>query len=394
MDSRHRIDASGRILLIAGALWTVFAFGYSITRGIVHDYPAYLDQWENILAGGDPWDGSMPARNAYGPVHTIMAPLIEIHPLLPKLLMVAAFLAMNLIFIRRLSLQRTATWQVALYALFIPLNGCILIWGIAYGDNDILVAALVGFALLARSDKRLMLAGFLLGLAVMLKFYPLALIPLFALDRRSISLRLMITAGITTFAGLFISFLYWGGNSLSSILFASQREPSMNSIWALLIEHGLLRNSPEIEQLLIDYNIFLVGLVFCAWIAAAWWWKVPWLPSSIVGLLLILLTYKVGHGQFYVSWLVLCAGLTLQRSQRDQNLAIACLPAALGASVVAVGFDLQRELGALPQVGSFLFAWVTLIAGGTSLIWMIGSALRRESDGIDVGARRDEREFV
>ena len=357
------VDYRGRFFLLGIVAWTIVAAMYSAIRGSVHDYTAYLDQWANILNGGDPWDGSMPARNAYGPIHTIMAPLTNVHSLAPKVLMVSFFLIVNYMIAWRVASRTPDRWKLVIYWILIPLNGCVLTWGVAYGDNDVLVAALVGLAMLARMDNRLAWAGFLLAIAVLLKLYPAVLIPLFALDRQSLSFRLILSAGTTLLVGFGASFLYWGGNVFSSILFASQRDPSLNSVWILLSEPA----APSPLQIISDaasrYNFVLLAIVMTVWLLLTWRWNLAWLPSSVVGLLLVLLLYKVGHGQFYISWLILAVGLLISIGNSNRILIVACLPAAIGASLVAVGFDAQQEFDQFSRVSGEVFGWVSAVSG-------------------------------
>ena len=74
-------------------------------------------------------------------------------------------------------------WPSALNALPIVVAP---IW---FGLNDGFVAALVIGAVLARRDGRIVLAGVLLGLATLDKYYPALLIPFFALDDAHASTR-------------------------------------------------------------------------------------------------------------------------------------------------------------------------------------------------------------
>lgn len=359
--------------LLGMVVWIALAVVYSLYRGSTHDYPAYVVIWELIVGGGDPWLGSLQARNAYGPVNVLLAPLINIDPLLPKFTMLAVFLAVNALIAWKIARGPAGGWRPWLYALFIPLNGSVIVWGVAYGSNDILVAGLVGIALILRIENRLVWAGIVLGLAVLLKFYPALLVLLFSLDRRSISFRLLFASAVTVAVGLLLPFLVWGGNSLNWLLFAAERGTSQLSIWNLIINEPSLSAIHGIAFWAIDFNAILLIAVFGLWLVVAWLKGFAWLPSAIFGLLIVLILYKVGHGQFWMTWLMVATGLVIAAGALNRRLALSCLPAALGASYVGYVYDVRRQLG-LPwepvqqSVGWVLFAMTMLT---TVLILMV-----------------------
>lgn len=51
--------------------------------GVRHDYQSYMEQWAVINAGNIPWTDK---SNTYLPLHSFLAPLASVHPLLVKLL--------------------------------------------------------------------------------------------------------------------------------------------------------------------------------------------------------------------------------------------------------------------------------------------------------------------
>lgn len=355
-----RLGRPASALLISMIVWTALAAAYSVYCGSTHDYPAYIVIWQLIMDGGDPWLGSLQARNAYGPVNVALAPLVLVYPLLPKIAMVTVFLTANMLVVWRVATQNPSGWRMALYVLFIPLNGSVIIWGIAYGSNDILVAGLVGLALLLRLDDRMVWTGVVLGLAVLLKFYPALLVLLFSIDRRSVSFRLLFSSGITVAVGLLIPFLVWGGNSLNWLLFAAERGSSQLSIWNQIINEPWLSGIHSLAYAAIDFNAVLLVVLFGLWVAVVWIRRIPWLPASVFGLLIVLVLYKVGHGQFWITWLLLACGLLITPGRRNLRLAVTALPVALGASMVGFVYDTRRQLS-LPwepvqqQVGWIFF---------------------------------------
>lgn len=341
--SSPRLSRRASVFLLSMVAWTALAAAFAFYRDSTHDYPAYLVIWELILDGGDPWLGSLQARNAYGPVNVLFAPFVAIHPLLPKILMVTAFFVVNMMLVWRVAIRSNSAWRIILYLLFVPLNGCIIIWGLAYGSNDILVAGLVGLALLTRIDDRMVWTGVLLGLAVLLKLYPAVLVVLFSIDRRAISFRLLFSSAVTVVLGLLIPFLIWGGNSLNWLLFASERGNSQLSLWNQIINEPWLSWIHGLAFFIIDVNTVLLALAFGLWLVVVWIRKVPWLPAAIFGLFLVLFLYKVGHGQFWMTWLVLACGLLIMAGEANSRFALAALPTVLGASFVAMVYDGRRQ---------------------------------------------------
>lgn len=366
--------------LLGMAMWIALASAYSVYRGSTHDYPAYVVIWELILGGGDPWLGSLQARNAYGPVNVVLAPLINIDPLLPKIVMLAVFLAVNALFAWKIAIGPSGGWRPWLYALFIPLNGSVIVWGVAYGGNDILVAGLVGLALLLRMEKHFVWAGLILGLAVLLKFYPALLVLLFSVDRKSITFRLLISSAMTVFIGLVIPFLIWGGNSLNWLLFAAERGTSQLSIW------NLVQNEPSLAVLhgvaiwAIDFNAILLALVFGIWLAIVWVKRIAWLPASIFGFLIVLILYKVGHGQFWIAWLMLACGLLIATAESHKRLALSCLPAALGASYVGFIYDSRLQRGLPWDAVHNAVGWTLFVLTVITAVWFL-VVLFRARDG-------------
>ena len=80
-----------RRALLLLASYSAAALVLTILGGVRHDYIYYLEQWQLVRAGLDPWS----TNNAYGPLHNAFALLVPLHPLAPKLLTAAGLLAAN-----------------------------------------------------------------------------------------------------------------------------------------------------------------------------------------------------------------------------------------------------------------------------------------------------------
>src|SRR5579864_62307 len=175
-DEISRSNAKG-VMLIVGA-WSLAMIWFAVTSGPQHEYVLYLSQWNLVLSGADPWSTS----NAYGPLHNLLAYLLPLGQLGPKLLIVGALIAANAMLVQEIVKSGGTTADYGIYLLAVPTNFLVIVIAFAYGLNDALVAAFAVFAILARFRDKLIVSGCLLGAAILLKYYPIFLVPLFALD--------------------------------------------------------------------------------------------------------------------------------------------------------------------------------------------------------------------
>jgi hypothetical protein len=126
-------------------------------------------------------------------------------------------------------------------------------------------------------------------------------------------------------------------------LFASERGNSQLSLWNQIINEPWLSGIHGLAFFIIDVNTVLLALAFGIWLIVVWIRRIPWLPAAIFGLFLVLFLYKVGHGQFWMTWLVLACGLLIAAGEVNRGFAFAALPTALGASFVALVYDGRRQ---------------------------------------------------
>jgi len=352
-QERNRLN--GGVLALAVAIWTLALLWLAVASGPQHDYCSYLEQWKLVLSGANPWA----TDNAYGPLHNALAPLTAFGPLGPKLVIAAAFLIANICLVRELYKSGGLRAVCGIYLLAIPANVLIVSVAIVYGINDALVAAFVIFALLARRSERLVLSGAMLGLAVLLKYYPAVLVPAFAFGLGRIGLRLIASAVIVTLIGCAVGFTIWGADVFTALAYGSSREPKLMSLLAALGAYPNLIGGPDIVAALIKTNSLFVIAATALAVFAAWRLKVSWLESSVICVLVMFAAYKVGHQQFFVTWLALVAALPLLNTESSKRLAWICLPFVLFLSAYqwgyAYGSDNYREtLGNVRSAGGFV----------------------------------------
>jgi hypothetical protein len=302
-------------------LWLCWRYGT-----IDHDYQAYLGQWQLVLDGENPWS----TDNRYGPLHNALAFLLPLGSLAPKFFMVGALLIANAALILSLIRERGLAGIQLVYFLAIPTNLLVIAVGGWRGLNDSVVAALLVFAVLCRHRRHFLGAGALVGLAALLKYYPILLLPFFALNgkERTLHWSILASGASSFFLGLGLSVVIWGQAPLVAIWEGSDRPPKILSILATLGEvYG--RYGRGIVPWLIDNNTYFVLGGAAAAFLFAWKASLSWLEGVVLGFLVILLLYKVGHEQFYVPWLFMVACLPLVNTRWADRMAIILLPSVL-----------------------------------------------------------------
>lgn len=335
--------------------WSVGMLCTAALSGVLHDYEAYGIQWSNTLRGEDPWRFNDQPTNAYGPLHTFLFYLVPYGELAPKLFFASCFIIVNLlllVWIFQESESRTVS-RTFLYCLLIPANGLVVVFVFIFGSNDAFVASLVGLAIILRSKQRFVLSGVLLGMAVLVKFYPLILVALFCLQGRKIHISPLFSAGATIVLGYLAAYAKWGNSALDSILFGVSREPSLLFFGLALGEEG--HNYTPALELFAQFNAPVVALAVTVVALLSFKLGLDWLEASALCLLVAFSLYKVGHAQFFLTWLVILCAL-LQRSSDSRRIIIySSLPVVLFLSVYAVVFQRLWISGGFWESSSDLF---------------------------------------
>ena len=219
-SSRNRTTWEIGILTAAVILWSLLMLWLCWRSGIQHDYrDFYVTQWQLLLDGADPWS----TDNNFGPLHTIIGFLLLWGPLAPKFFMVSALLAANTALILELMRERGKSPIQVIYLLAVPTNVLTVGAGVMYGLNDAFVAALLMLAVIFRHRRYVLTTGVLVGLAALTKYYPLLLLPFFALDGRRLRWS-VIVGGIAVFCvGMIAAIAIWGQGPFESILFSGSK---------------------------------------------------------------------------------------------------------------------------------------------------------------------------
>ena len=373
-DTMSQPSAVVACLLVA--IWSLSMIWISSAGGAQHDYWAYLSQWNLVLSGTDPWS----VDNAYGPLHNTLAYLLRFGPLAPKMFIVAALLVANVLLTWELYRSAGVGALYGVYALAVPTNYLVISMGIVYGLNDALVAALIVFAIVARINGGMIVAGCLLGLAVLLKYYPLILVLMFALDQGRVRRSIVVAAALVILIGMSAALLVWGAATFSPIAFGIERGPKLFSIFSWLSFHPFLVGGQRVLDILVKLNAGFVVTAGLASFLIAWKTRMHWLEASVLGLWAILITYKVGNQQFYLPWLFLVAALPLATTPSSRALAYACVPMVLFLSAFQWGYAYGSDaynsvLGIVRrEVGLYAFGLFVLTISAYFIFRRVGAA--------------------
>ncbi len=301
-----------------------------------HDYGHYIKQWRLVLSGVDPWS----TDNAYGPLHNVIALLLPFGAMAPKFFMVGALLAANFALAVRLLHARGMSPILVTYLAAVPANALTIGVGVTYGLNDALVAALVVAAILFRFRDRLYAAGAMIGLAALLKYYPLVLLPFFALNGRRFEWRVVAAGTAVFFIGMLGAFAVWGESVFHAIRFGIDRHAKLLSIIHPLKE---LTGGASWVRWSLQHNTVLVVSAVGAVFLWAWKTRCHWLEGAVLGYLAMLIVYKCGNQQYYLPWLFMVASLPLVGQRSADRMAIILLPAVVLLSLYQFGYEFASD---------------------------------------------------
>ena len=349
--TRQQIVFINSILVV----WSLGMAWLSLKGGVQHDYKAYITQWQLLLNGDPPWS----TNNAYAPVHVVIGYLLPLHDLAPKFLFVISMLAANYLLVQDLLTIRGFDRINLVYLLCIPANILFIGMGIIYGLNDGFVAALLVFAVLLKLRSHSKLTGLFIGLAALMKFYPILLLPFFALDYKKINYEIIISGIVTFVAGFVAALIVWGTGPIAPVVFNSSRGPSLLSV---LLALRTTFGETGIINFLIQYNTFFVIAGIIGTFAYIWCKNYSWLEGVVLGYLILLTIYKVGNQQFYIPFLFMVASLPLLNSNLTDRMAVILIPIVIFLSLFHYGYQFGSD-GYRKSLG-----WVRYYGGYASFI--------------------------
>jgi hypothetical protein len=179
---------------------------------------------------------------------------------------------------------------------------------------------------------------------------------------------------VTIFLGLAAATVLWGTAWLEAIIFGVSRDATILSIFRPIAVLGRHLGIAGITDLLVRFNGPLVVLVWLGAIALAWARRDNWLVGACRGFFAVLLTYKVGNQQFFVSWLAMIAALPLLDRSDADRLARLSWPFAIFLSLFEIGYVVLQ-----PKYYQGQWLWVNDVVGVPAFalgMWLLWSALR------------------
>jgi hypothetical protein len=292
-----------------------------------HDYVAFLEIWEAVRAGHDPWyihpRWGYPL-NAYGPLFNLFALPAGWNPLAPKLLFALAY---NVFAVAVLKADMASTGD----------KGPRLAWLIGpfawveialYGHFDVLPAIACVAAAAGMFRGRLVVSGASLAAGFLLKLIPVVIVPFYALDGRRVRFRFLAGALVPMVLGYALSVLIWGPAALRPFSFASTRGSTLLSIFRFL--RGA---ASPLGEFLVHPNLdawstpCMAAAGLMVFLVCQWRRSDP-ATSALLAVLTTLLFYKVGFIQYQMILYLLMAfwlGRYARVLTRDRWLAVAIL---------------------------------------------------------------------
>tara|TARA_B100001057_G_scaffold473196_1_gene537339 strand:- start:4778 stop:5860 length:1083 start_codon:yes stop_codon:yes gene_type:complete len=273
--------------------------------------------WEVSNSGASPWatefNGVSIRNSSYGPLHSVIGLFAKISSIFPKILFAISGFIIFLILVnaKKAHTKNFKTKDLLLVLLIYPLFPLTIITSYIYGINDSIVALIVIMACESRRQENMIATGSLLGFAALLKFYPILFLIFFALsDKRGISFRCILSGILFFCLGMFFAYLVWGTEIFKPLIFGADRGPKLLSIIKFLDYLNIYIDSQVYQNfinILINKNtLFMLGFILLVFLHG-YMAEIEWEYVALVGVLVIFITYKVGHPQFFISWTVLLA---------------------------------------------------------------------------------------
>lgn len=316
LDNKARIPLGAYLLF---ALFCAGALALTYHSGPRHDYGGYLFHWFYYMNGENPWNLSRPelAPNTYGPLYLLFAHVAQINPAGPKLIFTLCWLASTGWLLwesyRAGVKERWLRW--ALWGIFC-FNPFLWIDIALYGHFDICVALLCGLAVSATVKGRYPLAGVLLGLSSLLKFFPGVVLPFLVFPRPWAKKWMVLSFFFTMLVGMGAAWHVYGDAVFTPFMSGAARPSKLLSIFRFL--RGAF--SP-LQSLApggnVDFlSMWAIALGLAGLGGLHLWRALETRAAALMCILLTLTLYKVGHPQLQTVTLVLTGQWLLAQQGR------------------------------------------------------------------------------
>jgi Glycosyltransferase family 87 len=342
------LRAERRVSLALFFISSVF-LGVTALSGPRHDYYFYRQMWYEIERGHDPWfkiyglDGHVPL-NAYGPVFNLLTGLSWINPYAPKLMFAYSYTLFAISQIKGFTASRAPSSIQSMVLLALFWNPFPWVEIAVRGHFDILVGLFCLGAIRAWTRGYDIGSGVCLALGVLLKYQPIVLLPVLALDRGRARRRFLVAALGTIAFGMGLSCLVWGTSTLSPLELAATRNAKPLSIFFFVRGHY----SPfQLFGVRADFDDLAPFVLFLALLAAwAWAWvrRPDALTGAVVAAVTTVLFYRTAYPQYQMVSFVLGSSWAVRhwdriRGRTARVIAISCYFGWLGAFDLYYAFD-------------------------------------------------------
>lgn len=318
-------DRSVSLVLIVVASAFLFV---TVLTGAVHDYALYEDFWFVVQLGRDPWFvqpgvwGVHPP-NAYGPLFNLLAGVMSVNLLAPKLLFAATYIAAATALTKTMATRRQTSRFVVL--LVWAWNPYVWVEVAIRGHFDVMVGAASVAAVHARRRGQDLPCAIALALGILLKYIPITLLPFLALERGRVRGRLVVAMTVPIALGIGLSYLVWGPSMFGPLSFAATRHSTYLSIFRFL--RGRYSPLDELGLEVAPDQLALPALALA--LLGVWWWCRTRQPdpatAAVLAMLVTLLLYRNGYPQYQMVLLMLasyCVAQTWEQRRHRTALAI------------------------------------------------------------------------
>jgi hypothetical protein len=305
----------------------------TVLSGPRQDYVAFLDIWDVVRAGGDPWwihaTWGYPL-NAYGPLFNLLALPAAAIPLLPKLLFALAYCLFAVVLLKQ-GIARADPGKDPF-----PATG-LLVWlwsplpwiEVAYfGHFDVLVAIACVAAVAWFLRGRELLAGASLAVGFLLKLIPIVIVPFLAFDLagRRIRGRFLAAAVVPMLLGYAVSFAVWGPATFRPFRFGAERGSTLLSIFRFLRGSASPLRRWAGAHGVDAWSLPCLAIAGLVVFLVCQWRRTDAVTSALAAVLATLLFYQVGFLQYQIVLFLLMAywlGRLASSLARDRSLAVA-----------------------------------------------------------------------
>jgi hypothetical protein len=302
-DRKHRSPAgvTARSNARDNAALIIFSTAFlalTVSSGIQGDYGSYLVEWRAVLTTHEPWQMRVQPFNSYGPLFNVLAIPPLINPLANKLLCAFGYIAFLIWLIKDFAPRRgfdvLSSWPWMLFWFLNPFP-----WEqIAYnGYFDILIALACVAAVHCLIGRKEGLSGAWLAASVLVKYFPVVVLPFLAVDQRRVHFRLVAAFAGVVVLGMTVSVAIWGTSTFAPLTLAATRRP----FWSI---YNVLATPHLPFQTLMDPSnvgwierplLLAAGLGTFAWSYVR---RLDLVQSSVLAVLVTLLFYRVGYPNY------------------------------------------------------------------------------------------------